>query len=217
MKILTISDVESTYYWDHFKKGMLDDIDLIISCGDLHPHYLMFLETMTNVPLLYVHGNHDGKYADIPPEGCYSIEDKVYVHNGVRILGLGGSMRYNPGPHQFTEEQMKRRIRRLWLQLRRTGGFDILVTHAPLAGFYDGKDICHKGFTAFRPLLEKYRPRYFLHGHMHMDYGAKTPRLAQFGETTVINSFRSFTFEYGDPAVRAEAEKQSGNEEERYV
>lgn len=209
MRILTISDVESPFLWDHFKKERVKDVDLIISCGDLHPHYLMFLETMTNVPLLYVHGNHDGKYADVPPEGCFSIEDEIYVHNGVRILGLGGSMRYNPGPHQYTDRQMKRRIQRLWFKLRRSRGFDILVTHAPLAGFHDGADLCHRGFAAFRPLLEKYNPQYFLHGHMHMDYGEKTPRLCQFGETTVINTFTSYEFEYGDPAVRMEAEKCS--------
>ena len=206
MKILTVSDVESSYIWDHYRKGMLDGIDLIISCGDLHPHFLMFLETMTNVPLLYVHGNHDGKYEDVPPEGCFCIEDQIYVHEGVRILGLGGSMRYNPGPHQYDEKQMERRIRKLWLKLRHYGGFDILVTHAPLAGFHDGEDLCHRGFEAFRPLLEKYQPQYFLHGHMHMDYGSKTPRICQFGSTTVINAYRSYTFDYGDPAVREEAE-----------
>ena len=207
MKIVTISDVESKLYWDYFKKEDFKDVDLIISCGDLHPHYLVFLESMTNVPLLYVHGNHDGKYADIPPEGCFCIEDDVYVHNGVRILGLGGSMRYNPGPHQYTERQMRKRIRRLRLKLWRTHGFDILVTHAPLAGFYDGKDLCHKGFAAFRQLLEKYQPKYFLHGHMHLNYGSKAPRLAQLGETTVINAYEKYTFIYDDPAVRAEAEK----------
>ena len=69
MKILAISDHESTYLWDYFEQSKLEGIDLIISCGDLHPHYLTFLVTMTNVPVLYVHGNHDTKYKDTPPEG----------------------------------------------------------------------------------------------------------------------------------------------------
>ena len=107
MKILVIADEESKSLWDYFEKDKLEGIDLIISCGDLDPRYLSFLVTFANVPLLYVHGNHDVKYQDIPPEGCISIEDKIYVHNGVRILGLGGSMEYSCKEHQYTEKKCK--------------------------------------------------------------------------------------------------------------
>ena len=44
MKILAIADEESAYYWDYFEKSKLEGIDLIISCGDLDPYYLSFLE-----------------------------------------------------------------------------------------------------------------------------------------------------------------------------
>ena len=101
MKILAIADEESKSLWDFFDKSKLEGIDLIISCGDLNPHYLSFLVTLSTVPVLYIHGNHDGKYETTPPEGCICIEDQIYVHEGVRILGLGGSMRYKPGPHQY--------------------------------------------------------------------------------------------------------------------
>ena len=131
MKILAVADEESKALWDYFDKSKLEGIDLIISCGDLDPRYLSFLATFTTVPVLYVHGNHDGKYDQVPPEGCICIEDKIYVHKGVRILGLGGSMRYKPGPHQYTERQMKQRVAKLWLKLLRNRGFDILVSHAP--------------------------------------------------------------------------------------
>lgn len=90
MKILAIADKESKLLWDFFDKSLLEGIDLIISCGDLDPRYLSFLVTLSSVPVLYVHGNHDSKYAQIPPEGCVCIDDQVYVHEGVRILGLGG-------------------------------------------------------------------------------------------------------------------------------
>ena len=98
MKILVIADEECASLWDFFDKSKVEDIDLIISCGDLDPRYLSFLVTMTTVPVLYVHGNHDGKYEYIPPEGCTCIEDDIFVYEGVRILGLGGSMRYTKGP-----------------------------------------------------------------------------------------------------------------------
>ena len=91
MKILAVSDVESRYYYDFYTPGKLDAFDLIISCGDLPREYLEFLVTMAHCPLLYVHGNHDEAYDEHPPEGCTCIEDTLFVYEGVRILGLGGS------------------------------------------------------------------------------------------------------------------------------
>ena len=102
MRILAIADEESKSLWDYFDKSKLEGIDLIISCGDLDPRYLSFLVTLFSGPVLYVHGNHDEKYKQIPPEGCICIEDQIYVYKGIRILGLGGSMRYKPGAYQKT-------------------------------------------------------------------------------------------------------------------
>lgn len=196
MKILAIADEESPYLWDFFEKSKLEGIDLIISCGDLEPSYLSFLATFTTAPVIYVHGNHDDKYEKYPPEGCISIEDQIYVYKGVRILGLGGSMRYRPGTHQYTEKEMKKRVRKLWLQLFWRGGFDILVTHAPAYEINDGEDLPHRGFRVFRTLMEKYQPKYFLHGHVHMRYGMKHKRNDQYKETKVINAFERYVFEY---------------------
>jgi Icc-related predicted phosphoesterase len=198
MKILAIADVESKYLWDYFEKSKLEGIDLIISCGDLDPRYLSFLVTLSSVPVLYIHGNHDDKYERIPPEGCICIEDRIYVHEGIRILGLGGSMRYKPGTNQYTERQMQLRIKKLWFQLVRSHGFDILVTHAPAYQLNDGRDLPHQGFQAFRSLLEKYKPKYFLHGHVHMTYGAKHKRYDKYQDTHVINAYDRCVFEFED-------------------
>jgi len=202
MKILAIADEESGYLWDHFDKSKLKGIDLIISCGDLDPRYLSFLATFTSVPILYVHGNHDDKYKQIHPDGCICIEDKIYVHQGVRILGLGGSMRYCGGDHQYTEWEMKTRVRKLWFQLLRHRGFDILVTHAPAYQLNDGMDLPHQGFKVFLSLLEKYRPRFFLHGHVHMSYGRKHKRYDKYQDTHVINAFERCVFDYEDENIR---------------
>ncbi|MCI9614049.1 MAG: metallophosphoesterase [Dorea sp.] len=196
MKILAIADEESAYLWDYFEKSKLEGIDLIISCGDLDPRYLSFLATFTSAPILYVHGNHDEKYQQIPPDGCICIDDKIYVHEGVRILGLGGSMRYRPGEFQYTEWQMKNRVRKLWFQLFRHGGFDILVTHAPAYQLNDGMDLPHQGFQIFRTLLDKYKPKYFLHGHVHMSYGRRHKRYDMYQETQVVNAFERCIIEY---------------------
>lgn len=196
MKILAISDEESKYLWDFYERGKLDGIDLIISCGDLDPHYLSFLVTMSSVPVLYVKGNHDNKYDRQPPEGCTCIEDSIFVYNGVRILGLGGSMRYKGGPNQYTEEQMKRRVRKLFWQILRHRGFDILVTHAPAYQVNDGEDLPHRGFRIFCDLMEKYKPKFFLHGHVHKSYGKCYKQYDKYGDTHVINACGKCVFDF---------------------
>lgn len=203
MRILAIADQESKSLWDFYKPGMLDGIDLIISCGDLNPKYLSFLVTMTTVPVLYVHGNHDAKYETVPPEGCTCIEDTIYVHNGVRILGLGGSMRYKPGAHQYTDYEMRKRVRKLRFKLWRHKGFDILVTHAPANQINDGEDLPHKGFNVFVDLMDKYKPKFFLHGHVHMAYGRKYKRYDKYGDTNIINAYEKCIFDFEAEDVQA--------------
>lgn len=194
MKILALADQESAYLWDFFKPEKLEGIDLILSCGDLHPDYLSFLATFTKSPILYVHGNHDTCYAKKPPLGCICIEDKIYNYKGFRILGLGGSMRYSSGEHQYTENQMAKRVKKLRMKLFFSKGFDILLTHSPSFGKGDGKDLPHMGFQVFNTLVDKYNPKYFIHGHTHLNYGREYQRLDNIGQTTVINAFERYIF-----------------------
>ncbi len=112
LNILLLADHKSKFLYDYYEPEKVKDIDLIISCGDLPPEYLSFFVTLCNVPLLYVRGNHDKRYDEKPPEGCICIEDDIYVHEGIRILGLGGSMEYIPrSKDQYTEHKMKQRVR----------------------------------------------------------------------------------------------------------
>lgn len=207
MKILTISDEECKALWDYYQPGRLSEYDLIISAGDLKAGYLSFLVTMARCPVLYVHGNHDGGYATRPPEGCDCIDDHFVVYNGLRILGLGGCRKYHPGPHQYTEKQMRARIRRLkwllWLQ----GGVDIVVTHAPPEGLGDSDDPAHWGFAALRELLDDYQPKYLIHGHVHMSYDHRIPREMEYNGTKIINAYERYVLEVPDEKF---PEKQRG-------
>ena len=195
MKILILSDVESKYLWDYFEKEKLEGIDLILSCGDLKPQYLSFLASFTKAPVLYVRGNHDDCYEINPPDGCICIEDSIYNFNGLRIMGLGGSIKYNNGKNQYTQNQMKKRVKRMWFELMRNHGFDSLLTHAPAAGFHEGDDRAHKGFDIFSELIDRYHPKFFIHGHVHKDYSRNFVRQDQIGDTTVINGYERFTLE----------------------
>lgn len=196
MNILVLADHESRILYDFYNPERLKDIDLIISCGDLDPEYLSFFVTLCPVPLLYVRGNHDGKYQQRPPEGCTCIENDIYVYKGVRILGLGGSMQYIPGaPNQYTERQMRWRLLRAELAVRLAGGVDIVLTHAPPRGFGDAEDYAHRGFEAFFPFLDRFKPAYLIHGHVHMNYGLNIPRKVQRGCTTIINAWERYALE----------------------
>lgn len=200
MKVMFIADEESKAMWDFYDPARTEGVELIVSCGDLKPDYLEFLETMVNCPLLYVKGNHDKRYEMRPPLGCIPIDDRVYDYRGLRILGLGGSMRYNPDSElQFSEEEMQTRIRKVNRQIVLMNGFDVLVTHAPAAGYGDMDDLPHRGFECFNGLLEKWKPKYMVHGHVHQTYSYKFERTRQHPcGTKIINAYGSYILDIGD-------------------
>ena len=202
MKILAVADEESPALWDHYVPGRLADYDLILSCGDLKAEYLSFLVTMGRARVLYVPGNHDGAYQTRPPEGCDCIDGQLVVWNGLRILGLGGCLRYREGAYQYTEGQMRRRIARLRYALWRAGGVDVVVTHAPPRGLGDLEDPAHRGFAAFTTLLDRWHPALLLHGHVHLRYGGP-PREQLYGGTRIVNASERFVLELPDRNVPA--------------
>ena len=195
MRILLLADQAEPTLWEHLDRRKLEGVDLILSCGDLPAEYLSFLTCFTHAPILYVHGNHDGRYEKKPPEGCVCVEDTIYVHEGVRILGLGGSMRYNKGMHQYTERQMKWRVKKLRFRLWRSKGIDILLTHSPAYQLGDDTDLAHTGFQVFLDLIDKYQPRFLVHGHVHQSYQHDFKRIRQRGETQAINAFGYYILE----------------------
>lgn len=192
MKILAISDVESKHLLDFFDPKKYEDVDLILSAGDLKGTYLSYVVTMVNKPLLYVHGNHDISLMNAPAEGCECIDDGVIKFNGLRIAGLGGCMTYNGKELQFTEAEMAWRIKKNILKYRK--GIDILLTHAPVFGIGDGKDQAHVGYQSFIKMLDKYKPRLMVHGHMHLNYGI-CQREHRYKDTRIINAFDHYIFE----------------------
>ena len=194
MRILAIADQECSALWDFYRPGKLKEYDLILSAGDLKSSYLQFLVTMGRAPLLYIHGNHDTRYEQDPPEGCDCIEDKLVIYRGLRILGLGGSRQYSGGKHQYSDDQMRRRIRRLRRAIWAAGGVDIVLTHGAPLGLGDSDDLAHRGFSAFLELMDQYHPRYLLHGHVHMNYGG-VQRSRQWDETQIINCWERYTLD----------------------
>ncbi|MDR1059144.1 MAG: metallophosphoesterase [Treponema sp.] len=221
MKILCVSDqIDPLVYSDAIRERF-KDVDLILSAGDIPIDYLDFIVSSLNKPLLFVFGNHHLKeYAscrrgslfgsayeyekDAPQTGgAIHVGSKVAYEEGLIIAGLGGSMRYNGAQNQYTEFQMYLEIIRLlpgllFNRIFRGRYLDILLTHAPPKGIHDREDKCHQGFKAFRWFMDAFRPRYLIHGHIHL-YDLSELRTSSYRNTQVINAYGHYVIDTGAP------------------
>ena len=161
------------------------------------------------MPLLYVPGNHDPNVKPIDttfvaldhrvlipgPEGCDNVDGRILEVQGLRVAGLGGSLRYKDGPNQYSQAQMRWRALNLELRARvrraRSGHrkLDVLITHAPPFGVAPAEDAAHVGFAAFNRIIQSLRPTLLVHGHIH-PYGKSQPE-RRAGGTRVINAIPS--------------------------
>jgi hypothetical protein len=233
MKILVVSDHEEKLLYDYFDaERWVGTVDLAISCGDLRRDYLSYLVTVLRVPLLYVAGNHDYRFRTEPPEGCDDIDGKLVRIGGLRIAGLAGTLRYNAGADQFqySEWEMRGKVRRLGRAVRRAGGVDMAVSHAAphrcpfipgpcrmpaglgrdcihpeLEGHPDpcpeAIDACHRAVPAFDRALREWKPRWWVHGHNHIEYG-RVARLWWIGTTQILNADGHIVLDTEQPANR---------------
>ena len=90
---------------------------------------------------------------------------------------------------------MRRRILKLRFSLWRHKGVDIVLSHAPIYGCGDMPDPAHRGFECFQKLIEKYEPKFWVHGHVHKSYGLGFERQRQLASTRVINACGKFEIE----------------------
>ena len=211
MKILCVSDHVDSLVYSNSIKDRFKDIDLVLGAGDLELEYYGFIVSSLNVPLCFVFGNHNLKrlknyrreYRTSPDwESPYSLPQtfgstyvggKVIKVKGLLIAGLGGSMKYNAGPNQFSNTGMMlyslRLLPRLLLNRIMYGRYlDILLTHAPPQGIHDREDPCHRGFRFFRRFITIFKPRYLVHGHVHL-YDVNASRETMVEQTRVVNAY----------------------------
>ncbi len=208
MKVLCIADHVDPLIYSQSVKTRFGDIDLVVSCGDLPLKYYEFIMTTLNKPLLFVFGNHQLKFFSdfigapdswtlprtaYPVTGATYIGIKVIRGKGAIVGGLGGSRWYNGGENQYTDAQMLFHILRLipGLLFNRLfyGRFlDLLVTHAPPFGIHDQPDPCHTGFKTFLWFMKVFKPKYLVHGHIHL-YGVEKTRVSKYLSTIVVNAY----------------------------
>ena len=161
VRVLAVADEVNDALWGARAAALAPD--LVLAAGDLPWDYLEFLASVVDRPLVFVPGNHDPAVVDARPHrsgqflragmpcepprpaGCLDVDGTVLDVAGLRIAGLGGCVRYRPGPNQYTQAQYRRRAARLLrrvgrLQRRSPGPVDVLLTHAPPLGLGDARD-----------------------------------------------------------------------------
>ena len=218
MKILCVSDQIDPLVYTNTLKQRYADVSLILSAGDLPMDYLDFIISTLNKTLFFVFGNHHtDDYShfhksacdiydvhddyDTHSSGAVYIDEKVRYEEGTIIAGLGGSMRYNRGENQFTDFQMFIRMFKLIPALVinriiRGRYLDILLTHASPLGIHDKKDRCHRGFKCFLWFMRVFRPKYLVHGHIHL-YDLSELRTTRYYDTMVINAYSHYIIDTG--------------------
>ncbi len=198
LRLLAVSDEVSSALFGPELRRLVDEVDVLLACGDLPYSYLEYLSTVLSVRhAFFVHGNHDvdeylaGGHVLKAPGGWVNADRRSFFTGRLLIGGLEGCIRYKPrAPYQYTEAEMRRHVaqltwRLLWNRMRYGRFLDILITHSPPAGIHDGPDGPHRGFAAFLTLMQRFKPRLLLHGHKH-HYGHDTWR-TRYLDTEVVN------------------------------
>ena len=192
IRLLAVSDEHEPALEVEVNRLDLGPLDGIVGCGDLDPRWLAFLADSFSAPLVYVLGNHDrgGDWDErrrVVPDPLGSGRQTRIA--GIAVTGLGwpqgheGSNRRRPDLAWWQALRVARL--RLRDRLGRRSEPVLVISHAAPEGAGDAPDIYHRGFPAYRWLLDRVRPPLWLHGH------TTTASVADLeirsGETTVVN------------------------------
>jgi hypothetical protein len=195
IRLLAVSDEADPTLDNAASREQLGKIDLLLGAGDLDPAYLAFLADAFCVPLLYVRGNHDVGAAWSSSERLQLPEPlpdgRVHDEAGLHVLPFSGSPRYAPHgraevEQQFSGPAMWRRVVQAWpaAALHRPL---VVLTHAAPRGLNDAPDHAHRGFTAFRWLLDRLAPPLWLHGHTALVRRGIDGRTLRRNRTLLVN------------------------------
>ncbi len=185
VRVLAVADEEITAMPSRLRDLR---VDLVLAAGDLSWDYLESLVSLLGVPAAFVPGNHDpriGRGTATCPYGVANLDGQARVLGGLLIAGLGGCVRYNEGPHQYTQKEYGRRSARLIKAVGASAPVDVLLTHAPPLGLGDEADPAHVGISALHRVIETLRPTWHLHGHIHPYGRPKADR--ELGPTLIRN------------------------------
>ena len=171
MRAIAIADNDSLV--GHLEAS---SIDVLISLGDLWDRTIAIARDRYEPNALFaVRGNHD--FDASFPAFVTSLHLAIESYLSITFGGFNGSWRYKPrGDHVFDQDEVVR-------LLRSFPRVDVFVVHNSPKGFHERDDDVHQGFDGFLEYIERTQPRYFIHGHQHLNLSTK------IGETTLIGVY----------------------------
>ena len=196
IRLLAASDEREPGLEVEANRAGIEPIDAVIGCGDLDPHWLAFLADAFRAPLLYVRGNHDhgGDWDERRPV----VPTPLGSGTTTTIAGLpvasfewpGAGSSQNARRPDLAWWDVLGLLRRLVIRRLAKPWFHraeplLVISHAAPEGAGDAPDLYHRGFPAYRLVLERLRPPLWLHGHTTT--ASVESLVVRSGPTTLVN------------------------------
>lgn len=196
IRYLAVSDEREPSLEVEANRAALQPIDAVVGCGDLDPRWLAFLADAFQAPLVYVRGNHDhgGDWDERPPVVPLPMPSgTTSALTGLTVGALewpGAGSAHNQRRPDIAWRDVAGLLRRRlvhWLTAppsRRREPL-LMISHAAPEGAGDAPDLYHRGFPAYRRVLDWLRPPVWLHGHTTT--AAVDSLVTRSGRTTLVN------------------------------
>ncbi len=148
----------------------------MLACGDIGDQAILKVADAYTPDAVYaVRGNHDTLKPF--PSGVVDLHLKVVTFRGLRFGGFAGSWRYKPEGHfLYRQEDVD-------AAMADFPPVDVFIAHNAPAGIHEADAHVHQGFRAFNGYIERAKPRYFIHGHHHVD------AMTMVGATAVVGVY----------------------------
>lgn len=205
IRILAVSDEPDPSLDAAATRRRIGGVDLVIGAGDLEADYLGFVADAFDAPLRYVRGNHDvgaawsaTRRSQLPEP---MSDGRIVTEAGLRLLGFSGSPVYNDRGMQVSALGMWAKAIGSWSAAQRARPL-LVVTHAPPRGLNDDTDRAHRGFTAFRWLVDRLSPPLWLHGHTALVRRGIDARCTRHAGTLFYNCTGATLVELTPPEAR---------------
>lgn len=163
LRILIVTDTHghaSTSFGTFVEQ--VGDIDVVFTLGDVEHRDFEIInkcKKMSGVPKYGILGNHDS-FSVLKENGIKSIHGEVIEVNGIKFLGMYGSIKYkNTNTPMLTDEESLQ-IATLLPEC------DVFLTHDRSKNT-ETKNFSHSGLAGITEYLKTKKPTLHMHGHLH--------------------------------------------------
>jgi Icc-related predicted phosphoesterase len=185
MRILAVADIHGAQYRLNLvlKNVAIHTPDLVVICGDITQfgpgEFATNLLNQIQVRTLAVPGNIDTFDVDqgINASNATNLDKRQVIIHDIPFVGIGRDIPSSLPNLQIDEGTTKKPLKKLLKPA------SVLVTHYPPFKLQDKIFIgTHGGSKELRSLIDTYKPRLVLCGHIHEDPGTTT-----IGDMMVVN------------------------------